>query len=124
MENCAIFSNHLILVLIQNIFKLVKDKEIMELSSFYIFPINSKPLGLTYADWSVKWWQWISSIPGNSNPAFDLTGEFVYNGQSISDVTFLCQTIEGKDNIPHRKCNLSSSSFFSCLLSIGYLFLE
>jgi hypothetical protein len=69
-------------------------------------------MGLTYAEWSVKWWQWITSIPEKSNPAFDLTGKFVYNGQNLSNVTFLCQTIEGKDTIPHRKCNLSSSSFF------------
>jgi hypothetical protein len=79
---------------------------------FYVFPINSKPFGLSYSDWSIRWWQWICSIPKNQNPAFDFTGEFAYNNQRTSDVTFLCQTIEGKEKIPNRISGLSSSSFF------------
>ena len=28
-----------------------------------IFPINSKPFGLTYGEWAARWWQWALSIP-------------------------------------------------------------
>ncbi len=65
-----------------------------------------------YSDWSIRWWQWISPIPRQSNPAFDLTGEFVYNSQNIDDVTFLCQRIEGRGNIPRRKSNLPYGNYF------------
>ena len=32
-----------------------------------VFPINSKPYGLTYDEWTAKWWQWGYSIPKNIN---------------------------------------------------------
>ena len=28
-----------------------------------VFPANSKPYGLTYGDWTAKWWQWGYSVP-------------------------------------------------------------
>jgi hypothetical protein len=39
-----------------------------------IFGVTSSPYGLTYAEWTAKWWQWAYSIPKNINPAFDDTG--------------------------------------------------
>jgi hypothetical protein len=39
-----------------------------------ILPPNSKPHGLSYAEWSVKWWQWVFSLPANDNPIAD-TGD-------------------------------------------------
>ena len=39
-----------------------------------VFPLDSKPYGVTYEDWTVKWWQWLLSIPKDSNPANDDTG--------------------------------------------------
>jgi hypothetical protein len=40
-----------------------------------IFPLDSKPYGLTYNDWTAKWWQWALSIPKDSNPGGDTTGK-------------------------------------------------
>ena len=68
-----------------------------------IFPIDSKPLGLTYGEWSIKWWQWICSIPKNKNPLFDWSGDNVNVNQNDSRVLFLCQTYEGVESIPSRK---------------------
>ena len=34
-----------------------------------IFPIESKPYGLSYGDWSVRWWKWLLSIPKSDNPS-------------------------------------------------------
>ncbi len=28
-----------------------------------VLPVNSKPYGMTYGEWSAKWWQWAYSIP-------------------------------------------------------------
>ena len=47
-----------------------------------VFDNNSKPYGLTYGDWTGKWWQWAYSIPKNINPAYDDTGKFCEKGQS------------------------------------------
>jgi hypothetical protein len=39
-----------------------------------VFPISSNPYGKSYEDWSIKWWQWILSIPKDVNPLNDDTG--------------------------------------------------
>src|SRR5947209_6336709 len=33
-----------------------------------VHPPCSKPYGLTYGEWSAKWWQWVYSIPVGTNP--------------------------------------------------------
>jgi hypothetical protein len=76
-----------------------------------IFPINSKPLGLSYDQWSVRWWQWIASIPVHRNPAFDVSGEFINVNQQIPNVTFLCQTMEGAEKIPRRVGKIPADNF-------------
>ena len=40
-----------------------------------VFPVDSKPYGKSYADWSAIWWQWLLSIPEDKSPAGDSTGE-------------------------------------------------
>jgi len=77
-----------------------------------IFPINSKPLGLSYTEWSIKWWQWITSIPIERNPAYDQNGEFVNVNQNIKNVTFLCQTIEGAKCTPNRTSTIHTGRLF------------
>ncbi len=79
--------------------------------SLELFPIKSKPLGISYEDWSIKWWQWITAIPIDRNPAFDKSGEFVNVGQEIENVIFLCQTIEGTSQIPVRKNTIHSAKY-------------
>src|SRR5437763_11387933 len=38
-----------------------------------IHPPCSSPYGLTYGEWSARWWQWLLAIPPNVNPNFDGT---------------------------------------------------
>src|SRR5438105_7459590 len=38
-----------------------------------VHPPNSKPYGLTYDQWSARWWQWIFSIPSAVNPNLEGT---------------------------------------------------
>jgi len=40
-----------------------------------VFPPNSHPYGLSYGQWSAKWWQWAVSIPISNSPITDTTGE-------------------------------------------------
>lgn len=47
-----------------------------------VFPVNSKPFGHSYGDWSAKWWQWAAQIPSNSNPVTDKTGAKCAQNQS------------------------------------------
>jgi hypothetical protein len=60
-----------------------------------VFSIDSKPYGLTFAQWSEKWWQWFLSIPSTINPAADKTGTYCGVGQPGKDVWFLTQTTSG-----------------------------
>ena len=40
-----------------------------------VFPVDSKPYGISYPDWTVRWWPWADSIPTPLNPASDKTGQ-------------------------------------------------
>jgi hypothetical protein len=36
-----------------------------------VFPVDSRPYGLTYGEWSARHWEWLYSLPVNANPIFD-----------------------------------------------------
>lgn len=67
----------------------------MESLPISVFPIDSKPYGLTYGEWSARWWQWLLSIPRSKSPAFDTTGNNANLNQYDPNVFFLCQTFDG-----------------------------
>ena len=46
-----------------------------------VISVEEKPYGLTYGDWSAKWWQWVLSKPVEVNPLVDKTGEFCATDQ-------------------------------------------
>lgn len=41
-----------------------------------VFDADSTPFGLTYGDWTARWWQWAYSIPRDIHPAYDDTGKY------------------------------------------------
>jgi hypothetical protein len=47
-----------------------------------VLPVNSKPYGNTYGEWTAMFWQLAYSIPEPCNPILDTTGEFCNEGQS------------------------------------------
>lgn len=59
-----------------------------------VIPINAKPHGLSYREWSARWWDWVLSIPPSMNPNLDTTGAFCTQGQS-GHVWFLAETFGG-----------------------------
>ena len=71
-----------------------------------LFPIDSKPYGLPYGEWTAKWWQWALSIPKDHNPLVDSTGEKCAEGQN-GPVWFLAGTT-GKMHWAERKCIIPS----------------
>lgn len=56
-----------------------------------LFQPDSQPLGLSYADWTARWWQWAYSVPRDVNPSYDDTGKYCSEGQS-GPVWFLTGT--------------------------------
>ena len=40
------------------------------------FTPEEKPYGLTYGQWTVKWWQWAHVAPKSVNPLLDDTGKY------------------------------------------------
>lgn len=54
--------------------------------------------GHTVAEWSVRWWRWLLSMPRMESPAFDLTGRNCSLYQVYPEVYFLCQTIGNSES--------------------------
>lgn len=71
----------------------------------YFLP-DSRPYGLTYGRWTVKWWQWLVSIPAEQNPAADEIGIYAAINQNDQPVWFLAGTFGGKS--VNRKCVIPS----------------
>ena len=59
------------------------------------FPPETNQYGLTYGEWTAKWWQWALSIPEDKNPVTDETGAHCMEGQS-GDVWFLAGSFGGR----------------------------
>ena len=71
-------------------------------SQIAVFSAESKPYGLTYGEWTAKWWQWGYAIPKNINPAYDDTGKHCAQKQE-GPVWFLAGTYGHPVN---RKCDI------------------
>ena len=69
---------------------------------FEYFTPESKPYGLSYGQWTVRWWQWLLSIPTDLSPAADETGKNAGVNQTDPNVWFLTGTFGG--TAAHRKC--------------------
>jgi hypothetical protein len=72
------------------------------------FRPEEKPYGLTYGQWTVKWWQWLLAIPRDQNPALDETGSKVERVQANPYVSFLTGTFVNTINTPRRTVALPS----------------
>jgi hypothetical protein len=73
-------------------------------SSIAIFSPDSQPYGLSYGEWTAKWWQWAHSIPTGNNPQLDETGEDCAQAQNqTGPVWFLAGTSGGS---AERTCTI------------------
>jgi hypothetical protein len=79
-----------------------------------VFPIDSKPYGLAYDQWAVKWWKWFVSIPASVSPASDPSGANCAQNQNDANVWYLAGTFGGK---AERTCTIDSEKavFFTVI---------
>ena len=81
---------------------------------------DSSPYGLTYGEWSAKWWQWLLAQPGDVNPGFDATGIHCAQGQS-GQVWFLAGTFDTADPLA-RSCTIpGGTALFFPVLNTSYI---
>jgi hypothetical protein len=76
-------------------------------SKIEFFTPRDTPYGLTYGQWTVKWWHWALSIPKKNNPLLDDIGCFADVGQN-GPVWFIAGTF-GENKLPRRVCTVPSS---------------
>ena len=85
-------------------------------SDSLVYPVNARPFGLDYAEWSARHWQWLYSLPVDANPLFDTadcsagqsgkvwfiggtyapTDMMMIGNTSFAAVTRTCEIPEGK----------------------------
>jgi hypothetical protein len=82
----------------------IHSQQISSSGSLGVFPPDSKPYGLTYGEWTAKWWQWAFSMPEPLNPLVDDTGRNCANNQT-GPVWFLAGTGGGAVT---RECTIPS----------------
>jgi hypothetical protein len=70
-----------------------------------LYSVDSKPYGLTFTQWSEKWWQWFISIPQFENPLNDDNGKYCAVAQNDPNVWFI--TGAGSGTVV-RSCNIPS----------------
>ena len=68
------------------------------------FTPQNRPYGLSFGQWTVRWWQWAHSAPKAVNPLLDDTGVNAGINQE-GPVWFLAGTF-GENKIPKRKCRV------------------
>jgi hypothetical protein len=73
--------------------------------SVNLFPPESKPYGLTYAEHIENFWKWLLAIPAKDSPVNDPTGERCATGQSNTNSSvFYLSTNNG--GISERTCKV------------------
>ena len=62
----------------------------------YIYLIDSEPFGIPYYQWTESWWNWLVSIPKDTNPALDVDGKHCQEGMQYDyPVFFLVGSLNG-----------------------------
>jgi hypothetical protein len=101
-------------IILTIIFLLLFSEATAQSSNPIIFAVDSKPFGLSYEQWAVKWWKWFVSIPESESPAGDATGARCAQDQNDPTVWYLAATFGGK---AERTCTVPSGKalFFTVI---------
>jgi hypothetical protein len=77
----------------------------------YVYPTTSSPYGISYQEWTAKFWQWLLSLPASQHPRESYTPDKCANGQE-GPVWFLEAPLSGKQDrtctIPNGKSILAA----------------
>ena len=76
-----IFSSNMLVLPLWSEAQVTNNNTLRNNIAIEVIQPDSKPYGLTYEDWTARWWQWAYSIPKDVNPAYDDTGKFCMEGQ-------------------------------------------
>lgn len=71
-----------------------------------VIPPNAKPLGLTYGEWSARWWQWAYSLPVSDNPFFDEGGDCTNGAQGQSGPVWFLTGVINESGTAKRDCTV------------------
>lgn len=77
-----------------------------------LFLRNENPYGCSWEEWTKRWWNWLLSIPKQSNPALDASGEL-----------FNLETQNGNNHVIFLPGNLGGCSVRTYTLPSGRAFL-
>lgn len=64
-------------------------------NNLVVFSPDSDPYGVSYAEWTARFWQWLLEQPSDNNPLNDQTGKNCANNQKDPNVWFLLGTAGG-----------------------------
>jgi len=82
----------------------------VEMKSSYepdYFRVDSRPYGISYGKWTVRWWRWFLSASKSKNPALDSTGQYAGENQPERYVWFLAGKLADENkSLPNRKCSI------------------
>jgi len=58
---------------------------------------TDSPFGISWEEWTMRWWKWVLSVPKKNNPGFDPTGEKfrISDQRENRNVIFLVGTFGG-----------------------------
>jgi hypothetical protein len=56
------------------------------------FCCDSKPFGMSFSEWTIRWWKWLIAIPKSRNPALDEDGTNCGQNQFDKNAWFLAGT--------------------------------
>lgn len=79
----------------------------MPIESIEFHSPESKPYGLTYGQWTVKWWKWALSVHKERSPIIDTSGENANISNNDPDVFFLAGTLGGAE--VERRCEVPAT---------------
>lgn len=82
--------------------------------SILVYENHDKPFGISFAEWTVRWWKWITSIPRPMNPGLNYLEEFCAISQNDPLVWFLAGKFGGKLAV-----KLASSTIRRCRIPRG-----
>ena len=86
----------------------------------YIYLIDSEPFGIPYYQWTESWWNWLVSIPKDTNPALDGDGKYCQEGMQYEYPVFFL--VGSLNETASRSCTIPSnmSVFFPATTSFCY----
>ena len=71
-----------------------------------VIPPNAKSYGMTYGQWSAKWWQWAYSLPVDQNPWFDEGGSCANGAHGQFGPVWFLTGVINESGTAERQCTV------------------